>query len=103
MAKVTVTICDICKERLATSTCPICGKDLCKTCTKNVSFNVNVKFGPGIEFFRGTMCDDCFRKIERKYKEILKEIASKIEPEMVNIIRKYATEEAQPQQQPQVA
>ncbi|MCW1300953.1 MAG: hypothetical protein QW507_02940 [Candidatus Nanoarchaeia archaeon] len=90
MAKVTVTICDICKERLAISTCPICGKDLCKTCTKNVSFNLAVKFGPALEFWKGNMCDDCFRKIESRYKEIIQELSTKIEPEVVNVVKKYS-------------
>jgi len=87
MAKVTVTICDVCKERIATSQCPICGRDLCKPCTKYLSIELGVKFGPRLEFFRGSMCADCYKKIERNYKQIITRLSTELEPSVLRVLK----------------
>ena len=87
MAKVTVTICDACKERIAMSSCPICEIDLCKPCTKNLSMELGVKFGPRAEFFKGAMCSGCYKKVEGNYKNIIAKLSTELEPNVSKVLK----------------
>lgn len=40
MKKENVNICDGCKDRLASTICALCSKDLCKNCHTDVKFSV---------------------------------------------------------------
>ncbi|RLG18661.1 hypothetical protein DRN75_01165 [Nanoarchaeota archaeon] len=87
MAKVTVTICDVCKERIASGACPVCGKDVCDHCTKILSIEMGIKFGPRVEFYKGPMCMECFKKAEANYKEILEKLALDTNKRVDTILR----------------
>ena len=87
MAKVTVTICDTCKERIAVATCPICSIDLCKPCTKHLSIELGVRFGPRVEFFKGAMCSECHKKLERNYKHIVGQLSTELEPSVLKVLK----------------
>lgn len=90
MAKVTVTICDTCKERIAGAACPVCGKDLCKPCTKTVAVEMGVRFGPRVEFFKGTMCSGCYKTVEHNYRDLISKLSAEVEPGVLRVLRGYA-------------
>lgn len=90
MAKVTVTICDICKERIATGTCPMCGKDLCKPCSKTLTMELGIKFGPVVEIVKETICDSCFRTLETGYKDIITEVAKYVQPQIPTVLKTHS-------------
>ncbi|MCL5009859.1 MAG: hypothetical protein M1433_02695 [Candidatus Parvarchaeota archaeon] len=86
MAKVTVTICDMCKQRIATKTCPVCGRDLCEADTKVFSVDVGLRFGPRVEVYHGYMCDDDYKKLETNLGKTLGKIGEKIKQEIDGVI-----------------
>jgi hypothetical protein len=92
MAKVTVTICDICRERIATATCPMCGRDLCKPCSKVFTLELGIKFGPSTEIVKQSICDACFKSLEAKYKEIIRDSAMVLQPAMPEILKRYSSQ-----------
>jgi len=93
MVEVTVRVCDICKERLAIGQCPICGRDVCKQCTQAFSLELGMKWrGPSIEFFRENICVDCAKKLEGKSKDIILALSKKLQPEIKELLKKYANE-----------
>jgi hypothetical protein len=87
MANVTVTICDVCKDRIAAAACPVCAKDLCKPCTKTVAVEMGVRFGPKLEFFKGTMCSGCYKKVENNYRHVITQLSSEVEPGVLKVLR----------------
>lgn len=96
MAKVTVTICDVCKQRIATRVCPICGKDLCEADTKVFSVDIGLRFGPRFEIYTGYMCEDDYRKLEANLGKVLAKISEVIKPQIESVIKESA--QALPQQ-----
>ncbi len=86
MAKVTVTICDMCKQRIATKTCPICSKDLCEADTKAFSVDVGLRFGPRIEVYHGYMCDEDYKKLETNLGKTLSKIGEKIKQDIDSVV-----------------
>ncbi len=87
MAKVTVTICDVCKERIAVAKCPICGKDVCNQCSKEFEVFIATKFSKPIEFWKAKMCKDCYNKLDEKGEEFLKLIREKLSDKLNEIAK----------------
>ncbi len=87
MAKVTVTICDVCKQRIATKVCPVCGKDLCEADTKTFSVDVGLRFGPRVEIYRGYMCEEDYKKLESNLGKILGNLSETIKPQIDDVIK----------------
>ncbi len=87
MAKVTVTICDICKQKIATKTCPVCGKDLCEADVKSFAVDVGLRFGQRMQIYNGYMCDDDYRKLEGNLGGTLAKISESLKSQIDNIIK----------------
>ncbi|MCL4391366.1 MAG: hypothetical protein M1284_01725 [Candidatus Parvarchaeota archaeon] len=87
MAKVTVTICDICKQKIATKTCPVCGKDLCEADTKSFAVDVGLRFGQRMQIYNGYMCEDDYRKLEGNLGGTLAKISDSIKSQIDNIVK----------------
>jgi len=74
MTKKTALICDVCNDRIAKSSCDICGKDLCDKCSK-------IKMvGSMVTFIEYVLCSPCENQIQRisvknpaLFKEVFKE------------------------------
>jgi hypothetical protein len=91
MVEVTVRVCDLCKERIAIGTCPICSKDVDKPCTQTFSLELGMKWrGPAMEIFRENICNDCAKLLEGKSKEIIMQLSSKVQPEIKEVLKSYA-------------
>ena len=86
MAKVTVTICDVCKQKIATRTCPVCGKDLCEADTKSFAVDVGLRFGQRMQIYNGYMCEDDYRKLEGNLGGTLAKISESIKSTIRSII-----------------
>jgi len=69
-----VLICDVCKDRVATQTCSICGNDMCNYCGKNWRV---IKRECEIEI---RYCKNCLNK--KISNEVLKEIKKMIIEQM---------------------
>ncbi len=91
MAKVTVTICDICKQKVATRTCPVCGKDLCEADTKSFAIDVGLRFGQRIQIYNGYMCEEDYRKLESNLGGALAKISETMKGQIDNIIKESVT------------
>ena len=88
MAEITVRVCDVCKDRIAIGTCPICASDVCKPCTQAFSLELGMKWrGPTMEFFKENVCLNCSKKLETNAKEIITKLGTKLQPEIKEIIR----------------
>ena len=87
MAKVTVTICDMCKQRIATKTCPVCSKDLCEADTKAFSVDVGLRFGPRLEIYHGYMCDEDYKRLEGNLGKTLGKVGEKIRSEIDGVVK----------------
>ncbi len=86
--EVTVRVCDICKERIAVGKCPICGRDVCKPDTQNISIELGLKWrGPSVEIFRESVCVECAKRIESASREILAAIAQKVSPMIGDLLK----------------
>jgi hypothetical protein len=90
MAKVTVTICDMCKQRIATKNCPVCNKDLCEADTKTFSVDVGLRFGTRLEVYHGYMCDEDYKKLEGNLGKTLTRLSEKIKPEIDGVVKESA-------------
>ena len=91
MVEVTVRVCDSCKERIAIGNCPICAKDVCKPCTQSFSMELGMKWrGPAVEIFRENICSQCSKDLEGKSKDIILKLASRVQPEVKDILKSYA-------------
>ncbi len=87
MAKVTVTICDICKQRIAVKTCPVCSKDLCEADTKAFSVDVGLRFGPRVEVHHNYMCEEDYKKLEGNLGKTLNKLGERLKPEIENVVK----------------
>lgn len=87
MAKVTVTICDACKQKIATRTCPVCGKDLCEADTKSFSVDVGLRFGQRMEIYHGNMCEDDYKKLEGNLGGTLGKISEKLKQDIDGVVK----------------
>jgi hypothetical protein len=87
MAKVTVTICDTCKQRIATKTCPVCNRDLCEADTKSFSVDVGLRFGPRIPIYHGYMCEEDYKKLETNMGQTLTKISENVKSNVDGIIK----------------
>ena len=91
MVEVTVRVCDGCKERIAIGNCPICSKDVCKPCTQAFSMELGMKWrGPAVEIFRENICSGCAKDLEGKSKDIILKLASRVQPEVKEVLKSYA-------------
>ena len=91
--EVTVRICDICKERIATGKCPLCGRDVCKPDTQTFVIEMGLKWrGPAIEVYRENICAVCAKKLEQHSKEILTKLAEEIRPKVNEVLREFVNE-----------
>lgn len=88
MAKVTVTICDVCKQRIATKTCPICGRDICDVDTRSVTLEFGLKFGQKITVYEGYMCEEDYRKLQDRIPSLLSKLSEKLPPQAIESILK---------------
>ena len=87
MAKVTVTICDVCKQKIATKTCPVCGRDLCEADTKSFSVDVGLRFGQRTEIYHGYMCEDDYKKLDQNLGHTLGKIGEKLNAEIDGVVK----------------
>ncbi len=94
MAKVTVTICDICKQRIATKTCPICGRDICDVDTRTFTLEFGIKFGPKIDVYEGYMCEEDYRKLQENLPKVLSKLSEKLSPQVIEEVLKEAIKES---------
>ncbi len=69
MVKETILLCDVCKERIAKSTCHLCGKDVCKyrSCIREFAIVMGGKVEYGLRTSGGKTvgilyCRDCWDK-----------------------------------------
>jgi len=91
MVEVTVRVCDSCKERIAIGNCPICTKDVCKPCTQAFSMELGMKWrGPAVEIFRENICSACSKDLEGKSKDIILKLASRVQPEVKEVLKSYS-------------
>ena len=91
MVEVTVRVCDVCKERIAIGNCPICNRDVDKPCTQAFSLELGMKWrGPALEIFRENVCSDCSKQLEGKSKDIILKLASRIQPEVRDVLKSYS-------------
>lgn len=91
MAEVTVRVCDICKERIAIGTCPICGRDVCKPDTQAFSIEIGLKWrGPAIELYRENVCSICAKEIEARSKDIILQLISRVQPEVKEVLKQFS-------------
>ena len=61
---------------------------VCKPDTQTFSIDMGLKWrGPTIEVYRETICTDCAKKLEGKSKDIILHIASKIQPEIKELLK----------------
>jgi hypothetical protein len=91
MVEVTVRVCDVCKERIAIGTCPICGKDVCKPDTQAFSIEIGLKWrGPAIELYRENVCSSCSKDIEARSKDIILQLISRVQPEVIEVLKQFS-------------
>ena len=92
MVEVTVRVCDICKERIAIGTCPICGRDVDKPCTQAFSLELGMKWrGPAVEVYRENICNSCSKEFEVRSKDIITKLAAKLQPEIKELLKSSST------------
>ena len=90
MVEVTVRVCDVCKERIAIGTCPLCNKDNCKPCTQAFGIELGMRWrGPAIEIYRENICNNCAKNLEGKSKEIVTQLSSRVQPEAREILSSF--------------
>ncbi|MCW1309370.1 MAG: hypothetical protein QXP04_01630 [Candidatus Nanoarchaeia archaeon] len=68
----------------------MCGRDLCKPCSKIFTLELGIKFGPSTEIVKQSICDACFKSLEVRYKDIIIDAASVLQPQMAEILKKYS-------------
>ncbi|MCW1291959.1 MAG: hypothetical protein QXX36_02150 [Candidatus Rehaiarchaeum fermentans] len=83
MAKVTVTICDVCKQRIATRTCPICGRDMCDVDTRSVTLEIGLKFGQRMNIYETSMCEDDYKKLQDRLPAVLSKLIEKVSSQTI--------------------
>ena len=91
--EVTVRICDVCKERIATGKCPLCGRDVCKPDTQTFVIEMGLKWrGPAVEVYRENICAICAKKLEKNSKEILTRLAQELRPKVQEVLKEFVQE-----------
>jgi hypothetical protein len=46
--------------------------------------------GPAVEIFRENICNECAKELEGKSKDIILRLASRVQPEVKEVLKSYA-------------
>lgn len=93
MKKTNVVVCDICEDKLATTKCEICKREICKTCFRYLDFNyhddmvLKIKRGK-ISEEKIPFCKECISKLGLLFNDCAKEFSELWEKDQDDLIEK---------------